>query len=110
MTLVRSPNGTEASLRVIVFKDGDVHVAQLLEYDISVQAEDMSTLFERLDLTLQAEFAMRGCDHGNPFHGIAPAQNHFEALWSRRTSSSSKLSIDLPDGILGVELGFAKAA
>jgi hypothetical protein len=73
------------TIRVLVFKDGDLWVAQCLEYDIGAQAPDIDTLHERLDVALKTELKEsleRG--GGTPFAGIDPAPPRFHRMWERR--------------------------
>ncbi len=70
-----------ATIRVIIFKDGDLWVAQCLEYDIAAQAGDLDTLRSRLLVTVRAE-AEAGVEYnGEAFKGIGPAPRHFHEMW-----------------------------
>ena len=55
-------------IRVIVFRDANLWVAQCLEYDIGAQAPDLDTLKARLAVTLAVEKATSVELHGTPFH------------------------------------------
>ena len=73
------------TIRVIMFRDGDMWVAQCLEYDIGVQAEDIDTLSDRLKVVLKTEFRVSA--DGKPFDGIEPAPERFQQMWERRARS-----------------------
>lgn len=62
-------------LRILVSKDGDMFVAQCLEHDIAVQAEDIATLEKRLIATIEAE-----CGMGTVCN-IPAAPEEFHAMW-----------------------------
>ena len=47
----------ENDLRIVVYKEDDVFIAQCLEYDICAQAPDKETLRERMDCLLECEVA-----------------------------------------------------
>lgn len=74
-------------IRVIVFSDCDLWVAQCLEYDIGAQAKDLDTLRMRLTVALDLEAA--ACvEHGKaPFDGIASAPQRFHDMWEHRSRS-----------------------
>jgi hypothetical protein len=74
-------------IRVIMFQDSGMWVAQCLEYDIGVQAEDLDTLSDRLKVVLKAEFKESVERHGKPFAGIDPAPERFQLMWERRARS-----------------------
>jgi len=69
-------------IRVIVFQEGGLWVAQCLEHDIGAQAADVDTLISRLEVALKAELkeSMR---HGKPLAGIDPAPERFHRMWDR---------------------------
>ena len=68
-------------IRVIVYRDADLWVAQALEYDIGAQADDPETLVTRLEVTMRAEIEMSVKLHGKPLAGIEPAPQHFHDKW-----------------------------
>lgn len=108
-TAAKSAADGQETVRVVVFREGDVYVAQCIEYDIATQAADLDALLERLDLTLDAECAMSRERGGAPFAGIAPAPNYFHDLWDKRSISIARLH--LPVGAhLNLDIGLAKAA
>ena len=75
------------TIRVIVFQDSGLWVAQCLEYDIGAQAPDLDTLHDRLNVTLKAELMESLSRHGKAFAGIDPAPERFHRMWERRARS-----------------------
>lgn len=100
---------TEITLRVVVFKDDDLWVAQCLEYDIGAQANDLDTLTDRLDAVVQAEFNESVDRGGAPFEGIEPAPERFHTMWEHRSRSvavNSKRK-QVKDQSMNLDLAFA---
>ena len=77
----------EITIRVVVFKDDDVWVAQCLEYDIGVQADDIDTLNARLNAVLKAELKESVERHKTPLTGIPKAPQRFHTMWEHRARS-----------------------
>jgi hypothetical protein len=77
----------DITIRVIVFKENDLWVAQCLEYDIGAQAADIDTLNERLKTVLKSEIKESVERNGKPFAGIGPAPQRFELMWKHRVRS-----------------------
>jgi hypothetical protein len=75
------------AIRIIVFHDNGMWVAQCLEYDIGAQAADIDTLNARFDVVLRAELKESTEKHGKPFSGIDPAPERFHQMWERRARS-----------------------
>lgn len=73
------------TLRVIVFQDNGLWVAQCLEYDIGAQANDVDTLMSRLEVAIKSEFKESIEQNGKPFAGIDPAPPRFHDMWERRS-------------------------
>jgi hypothetical protein len=95
------------TIRVIVFKDGDLWVAQCLEYDIGAQAPDIDTLNTRLQVVLNAELKESLERHKTPFAGIPEAPKRFHVMWEHR-ARSVEVSPDLignRDKPVNLELG-----
>ena len=84
------------TLRVIVFREDGMYVAQCLEHDISTQAVDIDTLLDRLELTVEAECEMARERAEKPFENIAPAPNYFHGLWEKGSVSLSRLNEVVP--------------
>jgi hypothetical protein len=74
-------------LRVIVFHDNGMWVAQALEHDIGAQANDFDTLMSRFEVALKAEIKESIERHGKPLAGIDPAPERFQRMWDRRAQS-----------------------
>ena len=64
-------------LRVVVYKDGEAWVAQALEHDICVHANNLGTLYQRLAKTVEIEMG-----EGNGLADIDPAPKRFESMWT----------------------------
>jgi hypothetical protein len=77
----------DIAIRVVVFKDNDVWVAQCLEFDIGAQADSIDALTERLNAVLKAELKESVERNKMPFAGIAPAPQRFHTMWEHRTRS-----------------------
>lgn len=75
---------TSGTIRVIVFQDADLWVAQCLEHDIGAQAPDVDTLMTRLQVVMSAELKESVERHREPFAGIEPAPERFLQMWERR--------------------------
>ena len=75
-------------IRVVVVEEGDMWVAQCLEYDIGAQADELDDLYDRLQIAFMAELKASVAAHGVPFQGIEPAPEHFRRMWE---SCASKL-------------------
>ena len=73
---------TDQEIRVIVFKEGDMLVAQCLEYDICTQGPDIETLRQRMDCLLELEL-----ENGQ---AIDPGPVGYHIMWERAQS--------IPDG------------
>jgi hypothetical protein len=75
------------TIRVVVYRDGEHWIAQGLEFDISVQANDLETLRSRMSVAIDAE-AQAGIEfNGEPFKGIGPAPRHFHDMWDRKKTT-----------------------
>lgn len=87
-------------IRVVVFREGDVWVAQCLEYDIGAQAPDLETLHRRLALTVELERRISTERNGKAFAGIDPAPKHFQDMWAKRSGGFTPKS----DGYADLQL------
>ncbi len=106
----KGPTPDLKDIRAVVFKEGDLYVAQCLEYDIATQAPDLDTLLDRLDLTLEAECAITMERTGKPFDGIAPAPVLFHQLWEKGSHSIGRVNVPADRAIPTVQAVLAKAA
>lgn len=73
------------TVRVVIFKECDSWVAQCLEYDIGVQADDIDSLRRRFEMAMNAE--LQECMERGALmrDAIAPAPAEFVAMWERRS-------------------------
>ena len=79
-------NATGQTIRAVVFRDGDAWIAQCLEYDICVQADDTDALLANLNVAIQAECDLSKEKNGSAFAGIDKAPKHFFEMWGRCSS------------------------
>jgi hypothetical protein len=75
------------TIRVVVFQDSGIWVAQCLEYDIGAQATDIDTLNARLEAVLRGEFTESVSKNQQAFAGIERAPERFQNMWERRARS-----------------------
>jgi hypothetical protein len=92
MSIARGPTDDMDSLRAVVFREDDLYVAQCLEQDISVQAPDLNTLIDRLELAVDAECALSMELTGKPFSGPA-APVYFHTLWEKGSLAITRHSV-----------------
>lgn len=85
MSAATSSNGELQHIRVIVYREGDVYVAQCLEHDIATQGAGIPAALDRLDLTIDAECAVSKEAGGRAFCDIPSAPNYFHTLWDKRS-------------------------
>ena len=64
-------------LRIVVFEEEGVFVAQCLEHDISTQAEDRQTLRERMDCLIGFELE----EMQQKGQELDPAPERFHKMW-----------------------------
>jgi hypothetical protein len=79
-------------LRVIVFPEDGLYVAQCLEHDIVAQAPDIEDALERLELTIEAERAMRGT---NDLSQISPAPGYYQELWGKHSLRIQRVNVPM---------------
>lgn len=97
MTNPATRTGDEATIRAIVFKEDSLYIAQCLEYDICVQGQTIPSLLDRLDLTVEAEFATCRLAGKHPRDMICQAPNYYHSLWEKRSVQLKRISISTPD-------------
>lgn len=68
-------------LRVIIYQDHGVWLAQALEHDICVQADSLDDLYGRFQVAVRLECVDGKLDH------IAPAPEHFQRMWDKKAGS-----------------------
>ncbi len=110
MSAAQGPNGEELEIRAIIYREGDVYVGQCLEYDIAAQAADLELLLDKLELTVEAEFATCEERGGEPRECISPAPNYYHDLWERRSLLLKQVRVTAPEGRKPLSFAFAKAA
>ena len=71
-------------IRIVAFQDGDMWIAQCLEYDIGAQAESLEKLYERLSDAIEAERAESLDRQGQEFAGIPESPERFHKLYEKR--------------------------
>lgn len=64
-------------MRVVITKEGDQFVGQVLEHDICSQGATIDQLMDRLGMTIQLESDARG----GTLADIAPAPHEFHKIW-----------------------------
>ncbi len=74
------------AIRVVVFKDGDLFVAQALEVDVAAQGKTAEEASARLNCVLRTE-AREMADEGRSLFDIGPAPAPFHALYNNSTVS-----------------------
>ncbi len=74
-----STPGARPSLRVVIFREGESWLAQGLEHDLGVQAENLKDLVARLALALARP------DLDTPLETLPPAPKYFQDLWALRS-------------------------
>jgi hypothetical protein len=65
-------------VRIVAFQEGDFWIAQCLEVDICAQANDFSTLSERIEVAIEAE---------KPLEKLPQAPDRFFKMWEARGRS-----------------------
>jgi hypothetical protein len=108
-TAQSAPDGLK-EVRVVVFREEDMYVAQCLEFDIATQAPDIEAVLDRLDLTIEAECQMSMEANGKPFDGIAPAPVHFHHLWEKGSVAITRKNVSLESHLPSYNVVLAKAA
>lgn len=72
-------------VRAVVYREGNMWVAQGVDYDIGVQAPDVDTLHRRMELAIELEKAVSIELCGAPFAGIDRAPAYVEEMHRRST-------------------------
>ena len=96
-----------AKLRVIVFDDGGLFVAQCLDHDIVAQAESLDEALDRLELTIEAEIAMRA---SSDLNGIPRAPNYYQELWKNPSLKIARVNVAVDNCVPPFDVHFSKAA
>lgn len=82
-------------LRVVVFQEAELWVAQCLDHDVCVQGPDLDTVRSRMHIALKAEPALTN---------LPKAPEHFFKLWERKSEFTGNGNAD------GVEYEMALCA
>ncbi|WP_022693720.1 hypothetical protein [Ponticaulis koreensis] len=97
---------TQLGLRVLTFKEGDVFVAQAIERDICVQANDFDTLKKRFECVVMLELEKsHGRQDDTPLSGIDAAPQEYFDLWMSLENDHPIDRFKLPE--LAVEMASA---
>jgi hypothetical protein len=70
-------------MRVVVYREGDVWIAQCIEHDISAQASDCQSVMRRLVATVNAECRYTLEKHGTALANIDPAPDVFKTMFEQ---------------------------
>jgi hypothetical protein len=70
-------------LRVVVFKDGEMYVAQCLEHDICAQAADIRSLRNRIDAAIEAERDYARGLGKSLTDTVSAAPKHYFEMWEK---------------------------
>lgn len=79
----------DKQLRVIIFKDGDLFIAQCLEYDVAAQGRTEEEAQERLEVALRAE-AREAKEAGKT---LDPAPAMFHAIYQSNDISRTEVTL-----------------
>ena len=75
-------------LRIVVYKEDEVFVAQCLEYDICTQAADRSTLRDRMDCLIDLEVQ----EMQEKGQELDPAPERFHNMWDQGSRSYKEVA------------------
>ncbi|MEQ9642520.1 MAG: hypothetical protein RIM84_21005 [Alphaproteobacteria bacterium] len=78
---------TYPTVRVVVYSEGEMLVAQCLEYDIGAQGESFEDVTERFHIAFEAEYEASIEIRGEPFAGVPPAPRQFFEMWEECSST-----------------------
>ena len=76
------PDEREASLRLLIFREGSWFVAQCLEYDIAAQARTLMDVQYEFERILAGRFFTAKKLGVDPFEGIPPAPEEYRELFN----------------------------
>lgn len=92
-------------IRFVAFREGELWVAQCLEFDIGAQANSRQEIQRRIPAVLQCEVKEGKARYGAPFSGLDVAPPHFRTVWAKRLGSYTALhAVDVAD--VRVEVAF----
>jgi hypothetical protein len=82
------------ALRIVAFSECDQWIAQCLEHDVCVQAPDLDTLQERMEVALHAEDeTLRAAGKGG-IDALPRAPEHFFRMWDKRSDFNHAGAVD----------------
>jgi hypothetical protein len=90
-------------IRAVIFQEGEVWVAQCLEYDIGAQAQDLDTLQRRLRVAIEVEQSTSLEVHGRAFAGIDRAPKCFFEMWEEGLRAFAT-KLELKNGGFGLNV------
>ena len=96
-----------AELRVIVFQDSGLYVAQCLDHDIGSQAKTIAEAVSQLELTIEAELAMRGT---TSLDDIPKASPYYLDLWSAASLKIDRVKVSMDNCLPSLNIHLAQAA
>lgn len=79
-------------IRVLVLRDGDIFVAQGLEYDIAAQGRSEDEAKRRLLIALKAELA-EARERGEAEIALAPAPKAFHVIYASDDISRTEVTL-----------------
>ena len=80
---------TDPLMRVVITKEGDKFVGQVLEHDICSQGATIDQLMDRLGLTIELERQERG----GTLADIAPAPDEFHKIWEEARACNTAVTV-----------------
>ena len=84
------------NIRVLIFKDGDLWIAQCLEYDIAVQAKNLNELKEKFIGTINVHITSSIENNEIPFMNIPKTPDEFWELYHKDNLLEKPLKIPSP--------------
>jgi hypothetical protein len=69
------------TVRAVLFREGDVWVAQCLEYDFAAQAKTRKRLQQELQNAIRTQIQMSEESGNEPFAGFAPAPEKYWRMY-----------------------------
>ena len=70
----------ERPIRVVVFRDGDLYIAQCIEVDIGAQGKSVDEAMKRVRIAINAE-SREAAANGKDLFDIGPAPSAFHAMF-----------------------------
>ena len=89
------------TMRVVIFQEGEWLCAQVLEYDLAVQAKSLSSAYRQLRRMLEGHIAVRLAHDKQPFVDLRPAPRKY---WTKFRRSR----IPLPTQLFPFPVGHRK--